>query len=181
MDKNIEVISISGVKRKKAKEYLIDEKSKKLFGFVIIGKIESALGYSYGNEVSFICSIYARTEFEKLEEYPEDREGYNALMQKFKYLYFERISSKLKDSFQRIEEKYHEDLEGIFVGGPNSLKQEFVKNCFLDNLYEDDIIDYIDLENEGIQGFRDLIEKLKFRIFKNGLYSYKTEKSFSLF
>jgi peptide subunit release factor 1 (eRF1) len=176
MDINEVTASISGIKRKKLRNFKLNEESKNFFGFLIIGRIKSAVGYSYGKEVIFLQSFYSDTEFQNIKKFPGDKEKYKKLMKKLEKNYCERISRSINFLFRKIEKKYGEELGGIFIGGPNSLKIEFIRNNFLDELFKEVVIDFIDINNQGYEGFKNLIEMIKFRIFKDGLYSFRKEK-----
>jgi len=181
VDINIETASISGVKRKKLLNLKLNWESKNLFGFLIIGRIQSAIGYSYGNEVTFIQSFYSGTEFQNIKNYPSDKEKYRKLMEKLEKQYCERISHTINFLFHKIEKKYGQELGGIFIGGPNSLKIEFFRNNYLDDLLKETVIDFIDIKIQGYEGFIILIEWIKLRIFKDGFYSLRKEEQIPIF
>ena len=159
MDTNDDTIALSGIKRRELKNIDIDFFSLNIFGFIIIGENESAVGFSAGSIVYFVTSM---------------KNYYYSIKDDWKDEYFRSISFDTNKGLLKLERNFGKALKGIFIGGPDNLKNEFVEENKFERTFEDVKVYIINTEEEGYKGFMELILIIKDKVFERGQFTLKS-------
>jgi len=128
---------------------------KEIYGLLVIGRAESAVGYIKGNKVEVIREFTSGIHG-KHRAGGQSQKRFERLIEEGEKQFYRRISETVNELFLPME-----DLRGIFIGGPGQSKEKFVTDDSLDYRLREKIIEVVDLGYGGTEGIRALIEKVK--------------------
>ncbi|MFX1574661.1 MAG: peptide chain release factor aRF-1 [Promethearchaeota archaeon] len=131
---------------------------KETYGLIVIGRKNSAVGYIKGNTIEIVKEFTSGIH-SKHSAGGQSQRRFERLNEEAEIAFYRRISDTVNEIFLGFE-----DLKGIFIGGPGPSKEKFVKDESLDYRLRDKIMNVVDIGYSGIEGIRELIEKVKDQI-----------------
>ncbi|MHA1785339.1 MAG: peptide chain release factor aRF-1 [Candidatus Helarchaeota archaeon] len=131
---------------------------KETYGLIAIGRKEAAVGYIRGNHMEVIREFTSGIHG-KHRAGGQSQRRYERIIEETEKRFYRHISDEINKAFLKMEK-----LNGIFIGGPGPSKEKFVADESLDYRLREKILDVVDLGYSGVEGLRELVDKIKDKI-----------------
>ncbi len=125
---------------------------KEIYGLLLIDRRECTIGILRGNRVELLKYMTSQVPG-KHGKGGQSQRRFERLTEIAAHEWFQKAAEKASDIFRE-----HEEIKGIFVGGPGPTKQYFVEEEYLHYEIQDKIVETFDTGYTDEFGLRELVD-----------------------
>ncbi|MEM4955042.1 MAG: peptide chain release factor aRF-1 [Candidatus Methanomethylicaceae archaeon] len=142
-------------------------KEKEIFGLIVLDSKEATIGILRGKNIEVIYNDESNVPSKTVKG------GWS--QQRYKRIREQALEEWLKKIGEKASQIFlQNDVKGILVGGPGPIKEEFVKNEYLDYRLRDKIIAIKDVGYTNEYGLQELVNRSEEELSKTEVIREKT-------
>jgi peptide subunit release factor 1 (eRF1) len=131
---------------------------KAIYGLITVEKTEIKVGILYGEGIKVLKEFTSGIS-EKHRAMRHSQRRFLRIIKDGKQQFYRRISENVNELYLLME-----DLQGIFIGGTDDSKEEFLNEMSLNSYLREKILGVIDIKHKGKEGIKELASIAKNKV-----------------